>query len=227
MTFFVTVINTVTKRLVDVLCLSHHITSFSLRFVLLFLQVPWCLWIKAVPFLTTEDLPLESYSGSKAAEHLAHFLCKPTPSKCSYNRCLDWALRFGAWKEFKLIKDTYHWKHLYFNPPGLYHVFITSSWQPCANICYLLPVTWTTAGMVQERPTGSRLRAEWRATERNHWESKCNSHMSTSLDRRSHFASLKTVEKPPELSCLFIVRHSVNHRQHNYDLLSTSRLKVL
>lgn len=97
-------------------CFSHHITSLC-TLNLLFLQVLWCLWIKAVPFfLTTEDLPFESYSGSKAEEHLAHFLRKPTLSKCSYNGHLDWALRFGAWEEFKVIKNTYHWKHLYFTP---------------------------------------------------------------------------------------------------------------
>lgn len=35
---------------------------------------------------------------------------------------------FTAWEEFKVIKNTYPWKHLYF-PPGLYRVFITASWQ--------------------------------------------------------------------------------------------------
>ena len=147
----------------------------ALRFTLLFLQVLWCLWIKAVPV----DLPFELYSGSKAEEHLAHFLRKPTLSKCSYNAHPNWALRFRAWENFKVIKNTYHWKHL-----GLYHVFITNSWQPCINICYLLTVTWPTADTVEEKekPTESCLRVKWRATERNHGESPSGSHLQLTCE---------------------------------------------
>lgn len=199
-------IMTGTKRPVHGLCSflsSHH---SALRLIL---QVLWCLWINAVPFLTTEDLPFESYSGSKAEEHLAHFLRQPTLSKCSYNGHLDWALRFGAWEEFKVIKNTYHWKHLYFTPPGLYHVFITTPWQPCTNICYLLPVTWTTADTVQERPTGSCLRAERRATERNHWESPSGSHLQLTCEhvtwsKEATLLHEKAVETPLTLSCAWV-----------------------
>lgn len=85
-----------------------HITSFCTQVYSAISACPMLSLNKSSPFLTTEDLPLESYSGSKAEEPLAHLLSKPMLSKCSYNRHLDWALRFGAWEEFKVIKNTYH-----------------------------------------------------------------------------------------------------------------------
>lgn len=91
-------------------------------------------------FLQQLTLTLLSYSGTKPKEQWFHFLCKRMLSKCSYNGQLDWAFNvYSLKRESKPMKNTYPWKHLCLFP-GLYDVFITTSWQHCSKVCYLF---WT------------------------------------------------------------------------------------